>query len=99
MVGGNLQQYLPMKGGVVTCACIKLDLNPGAPAELLVGTGPQRIRSAERAARRERPIPVFLKRGNKIWEYVGKWTPFRFDAGMPVDRADIAGTLHMRPAE
>lgn len=68
--------YLPEKDGRIICACLREDLNPSAPWEILVGTGPAHIRKAEMLARETAPIPVFIKLAVDQWEY---WGRFRFD--------------------
>jgi hypothetical protein len=45
--GGSKQSYLPNRGGVVMCACLRADTNPGAPSIILPGNGPEIMRSAE----------------------------------------------------
>jgi hypothetical protein len=98
MLGGSLQSYLPMKNGRVTCGCFRPDLNPDAPAVVLVGLGPQRVNSAKQAVLQRTRIPIFLKRESLEWEYIGDWRATRFVEGEPKERADLAGTLCMEIA-
>ncbi len=41
LLGGELQTYLPARGGLVTCACLTLKRNPDAPHTILVGQSPE----------------------------------------------------------
>jgi len=107
MVGGGVQSFLPTKNGWVVCGCFKLDLNPEAPAEVLVGVGPQREGSAKVAVLQQKPFPVFLKREANNWEYVGIYRATRYlernhsllANETRTQRADVAGILYMEPSE
>jgi len=68
--------FLPEKNGRIVCACLRADLNPSAPWEILVGTEAAHIRKAEMLIREMSPIPVFIKLAVDQWEY---WGEFRFD--------------------
>lgn len=68
--------YLPEKNGRIVCACLRADLNPSAPWEILVGREVAHLRKAELLAREPLPIPVFIKLAVDEWEY---WGQFRFD--------------------
>ncbi len=106
MVGGGIQSFLPTKNGRVVCGCFLLDLNPAAPAEVLVGIGPRREATAHTAVLQQTPFPIFLKREAGDWEYVGKYRAVRYlhrehallEAEERVKRADVAGILYMEPA-
>jgi hypothetical protein len=106
MLGGGVQAFLPTKNGRVVCGCFKLDLNPDAPKEVLVGEGPQRVRSAEIAVLQRTPFPIFLKRDVDEWEYVGDYRAVRYlDRGHKLLEAEerskregIAGILYMEVA-
>jgi hypothetical protein len=78
MVGGGVQSFLPTKNGRVTCGCFVLKQNPDAPAEVLVGIGPQRERTAQVAVLQQTPFPVFVKREVGDWEFVGIWRGARY---------------------
>lgn len=70
-LGGSIQTYLPTRHGRIVAICLDPVKNPGAPREILVGTGP-RIRQAGRdLVRQGGPLPVFLKRGAGLWEAMG----------------------------
>jgi hypothetical protein len=103
MLGGGVQAFLPTKNGRVVCGCFKLDLNPDAPSEVLVGFGPQRETSARTAVLQQTPFPIFLKREVDAWEYVGIYRAVRYltrghDLLKEEERAkreDVAGILYM----
>jgi hypothetical protein len=69
--GGSLQSYLIAQEGEITAGCFGTDLNPKAPLEVYPGFGPRIEQAAQLAYRQAEPFPVFLKRGNKAFEYVG----------------------------
>jgi hypothetical protein len=84
-VGGCSQHYLPISSGMVVAGCFRKDLNPGAPEEVLVGTGPI-IQSATKALYEQKtPIPVFIREAPKQWKYRGL---FRV-RGLPSDKKSI----------
>lgn len=105
MVGGGIQSFLPTKNGRVVCGCFKLDQNPDAPKEVLVGLGPQREGSAKTVVLQQTPIPVFVKREVGEWEYIGVYRATRYlhqDHALLADearakKADVAGILYMEP--
>lgn len=72
-LGGGVQSYLPNRNGRVTCGCFGMDLNPRAPREVLVGSGPRIKESARMLVRQGGPIPVFVKRASNAWEYMGRF--------------------------
>jgi len=105
MVGGSVQSPLPTRNGRVVCGCFKLDQNPDAPKEVLVGLGPQRENSAKTVVLQLEPIPVFVKREVGEWEYIGIYRATRYlhqDHKMLQDeertkKPDVAGILYMEP--
>jgi len=68
--------YLRERNGRIVCACLRADLNPSAPWEILVGKEESHIRQAELLARESSPIPVFVKEAKDQWEY---WGQFQFE--------------------
>jgi hypothetical protein len=68
--------YLRERNGHIVCACLRADLNPSAPWEILVGKEESHIRQAELLARESSPIPVFVKEAVDQWEY---WGNFQFE--------------------
>ena len=72
-VGGSLVSYLPTREGAVVCACLTKKLNPRAPEEILVGTGPGIEGAGEILIGQTSPIPVFIKRSVNRWTYHGLW--------------------------
>lgn len=78
MLGGSSWTYLPRDRGEVVSGCFRTDLNPKAPDEILVGYGKLRISSAKRLVEQNTPIPVFLHRASKQWEFVGYYCGKKF---------------------
>jgi len=107
MHGGGVQAFLPTKNGKVVCGCFKLDLNPDAPNEVLVGMGPQREMSARTCVLQGTPIPIFLKREVGEWEYVGHYKATKYLSREHklmlqeerAQRKDVAGILFMKRFE
>jgi len=109
LIGGNQQQFLPMRGGKVVCGCFRSDLNPDAPLIVLVGIGPQRERSAQYSVAQQKEIPVFVKSDDAVdlrsWLYVGYYRPTRYQTEGPelissataAGREPIAGILYLEP--
>jgi hypothetical protein len=103
---GDMQSYLPQRGGQVVCGCFTPDMNAEAPEKIWVGDGPRIRRKAELLAAQGGQIPVFIKQGTNQWLYYGLMEPISFDtdptlaahvtevAGRPV-----IGVLSLRPAE
>ena len=81
--------YLRERDGGIVCACLRADMNPNAPWEILVGTKPENIRQAELLAKETKPIPVFVKEAVDQWEY---WGDFLFDH-FETDRNEILPRL------
>jgi len=74
-IGGSTVAYLPYKDGKVLCGCFDPSprFNPGAPEEVLFGSGPIVEETAEIISRQGTPIPVFIYRAPAKWEYVGNY--------------------------
>jgi len=71
--GGSIQSYLPTIDGRVVAGCFTTKLNPEAPHRIFPGDGPIIRSSAHIAASQRDPFPVFLKRGNKQFEFIGNF--------------------------
>ena len=78
MFGGSSWTYLPRDRGEVVSGCFRPDLNPKAPDEVLVGHGRMRVSSAKRLVEQGTPIPVFIQRGSKRWEFIGYYRGKRY---------------------
>jgi ribosomal protein L39E len=55
----------------IVCGCFNLKQNPQAPYIIVVGTGNQIIAKAQLLRNQNKPIPVFVKKRAKHWEYKG----------------------------
>lgn len=71
--GGSVQSYLPTIDGCVVAGCFTTNLNPDAPYRIFPGDGPIIRSSAHIVASQREPFPVFLKRGNKQFEFIGNF--------------------------
>ena len=91
--GGDLQSYLPHKGGRVLCGCFSLDLNKRAPVEIDVGDLPDVIKYAHALVDQGGVIPVFLKKGIHAGEYVGRFRP----VALSEDPSDLYPARARRP--
>ena len=86
ILGGSDRDYLPTDKKRVVCGCFTLDHNPEAPAVVIPGTGKVIERTAKMFCEQEHPVPVFIKRQPKEWEYVGHFKAEKFST----DRNEIA---------
>lgn len=108
MFGGNSWTYLPRNRGDVVSGCFRPDLNPKAPDEVLVGHGRLRVSSAKRLVEQGTPIPVFIQRASKRWEFIGYYRGKRYSDSAsevtPRARAanldgQVAGVLYLEKAK
>lgn len=91
-LGGSKQAYIPTVSGNPVAICVRPDLNPRAPAEVLCGTGPAITRAGAALAAMRLPVPVFLKRSAGRWEYMGMYRVVEsFTSGRRFD-AMVRGT-------
>jgi hypothetical protein len=86
ILGGSEIDFLPMEKKRVVCGCFTLDHNPEAPAVVVPGTGTVIQRTAKIFCEQEHPVPIFIKRQPREWEYVGHFKVDRFST----EPADIA---------
>src|SRR5215207_9948527 len=108
MFGGSSWTYLPRDRGDVVRGCFRPDLNPKAPEEVLVGHGKLRVASAKRLVAQNKPIPIFIQRGSKQWEYIGYYRGENY-SDVPSEVAQkaraanlhgqVAGVLYLERAE
>ena len=75
VVGGSKQAYIPTLNGSVVAVCVKTDLNPRAPRELLCGVGPIIAKTGALLASTPHKVPVFIKKAVNVWEYMGLYRP------------------------
>jgi hypothetical protein len=105
-VGGNPMSYLPDVDGRVVAACLKPDINPAAPSVIVVGRGSAREQAADLLVRQGTPVPVFLRRRERQWEYVGDFRVKRSSRSTTEiakyarhsSHPDIVMVIHMAPA-
>jgi len=91
-VGGSKQAYIPTLNGSVVAICVQLNLNPGAPRELLCGIGPVIAKSAQLLASTAHKVPVFVKKDVNQWEYTGLYRPIASHTSGPRFNAMLAGS-------
>lgn len=72
-LGGGLHDFLPHVRGRVVCGCFDARRNPHAPFVVLPGFGPGIERWAHVFAAQREPVPCFLRRPGRLWEYVGEY--------------------------
>ena len=107
MFGGNRQSALPFNNGDVVAGCFDPVLNPSAPEIVLVGRGRYKEKYAQRATEQNTPIPIFLKRANREYRFVGYFRATRYSVNReeveeknnsPRYNDDIAGVLYFEKA-
>src|SRR5687768_1769617 len=79
VIGGKVQDFLSCKDKVIVAGCIIPEMNPHAHHQIYVGDGRDIVQHAEWAAEQKEPIPCFLKRGSKEFEYLGLYRPTNID--------------------
>jgi len=84
--GGSTRVFAPFTSNRTTCICLDVKKNPTAPKIILPEGGALREKMISLISQSIDPLPVFIKKGNKAWEYVGT---FRFDK-ISRKRADIS---------
>ena len=70
-LGGSTRIFAPFSNNRITCICLDLEKNPTAPKIILPKGGPLREKMINLISQSVVPLPVFIKRGNKAWEYIG----------------------------
>lgn len=73
LVGGGVLESLPHVVGTVVAACLDPWLNPRAPTEMVVGPDAYMLTWAQRFVAQGGDVPVFLREGDKVWRYVGRY--------------------------
>ena len=103
---GDMQSYLPQRGGRVVCGCLNPEMNPKAPYEVWVGNGPRIKRKAELLIAQKEPIPVFMKRHTNQWLYVGMMEAVAFSMQRTLvsqitktAKRPVIGVLKLRPVD
>jgi hypothetical protein len=105
-IGGELETYLPQHDRRIVAGCFTPRLDPGAPEEVLVGNAPNVIAKAQLLAQQGGTIPVFLKRAQGAWEYVGRYRVARPPSSDPAllrqkeqyaNREELVLILYLKP--
>ena len=91
-LGGSKRSYLPTVSGHVVAACLKPELNPRAPNVVLCGNGPIIASAGIALSKQHDPLPVFIKRGIKRWEYRGNFKVIASYSSGPEFEALVAGS-------
>jgi hypothetical protein len=104
-LGGGHETYLPQLNGRVVGGCFDPKVNPDAPSIVLVGNGPITKAAGRQFASQTQYVPVFMKRDNKQWEYIGNYRASRSDDTAKTlneqiqrtGRTDITRVLYLEP--
>ena len=108
VLGGETMSYLPQKGSRIVCGRFTSEMNPEAPARVLVGNPPKVQRKAELLATQGGVLPIFMKIAPGRWEFQGQMEFVAYITDMAVvepkaakaGRAgEVVGMLEFRPAE
>ena len=91
-VGGSKQAYIPTLNCSVVAVCVKRDLNPRAPRELLCGVGPVIAKTGAWLALTKGKVPVFVKQSVNNWKYMGSHRVVGSYASGPRFRAMLVGS-------
>ena len=78
LLGGNTRAFLPQLEGEIVAGCFDPNMNPRAPAEILVSSKPTSIIAAKRFLEIDRGLPVFLRRAPSCWEYIAEFRAVRY---------------------
>jgi len=70
-LGGSTRVFAPFANNQITCICLDVEKNPSAPNIILPKGGPLREKMVDLISKSSGPLPVFIKRGIKAWEYMG----------------------------
>jgi hypothetical protein len=106
VLGGETMSYLPQRGSRIVCGRFTTEMNPEAPARVLVGKPPKVQRKAELLAQQRGILPVFMKLGVNRWRYDGPMEFIDYVTDMSVvepkaaaaGRAgEVVGMLVLRP--
>ena len=85
-VGGGIQDCISHVRNRVVAICLTRDMNPQAPAIMLVGTGRDKIRYSEILCdeQKNEAIPIFLKRKPNAWEFEGYFKVLRHSKSLDI---------------
>ncbi len=107
LLGGNVNFFLPTKGGKPLYGCFRKEVNPRLPDLVYVISGSQRERAARDAVLSRIPFPVFEQVESETWQYIGDFlaTDYRPRAvvpSLPDENAEgepLAGVLILKKFE
>ena len=106
VLGGQSFGYLPQVGSRIVCGRFRMEMNPRAPYEILVGDPPGVFDKAELLVKQAGVIPVFIKARTNRWRYHGPMEVVGLDRNARVVRArakeanrgDVIAVLTLRDA-
>lgn len=75
--GGD--SFIRTKNRKVMGLAVTMDLNPEAPDIIVVGNGPNRIKSSHWFVQMADYVPLYIKQGTKKWAFIGLYKADCFD--------------------
>jgi len=99
--GGD--DYIRTKNSIVKGLALRLDINPGAPDVVVVGTGSRIQSRAELMLESQAVVPAYIKRRINGWEFLGTYRATAYGTDEETidsylgtrPRADVAGILFL----
>jgi hypothetical protein len=85
-LGGSTRVFAPFVNNRTTCICLDVEKNPSAPNVILPQGGLLREKMVYLISQCSNAFPLFIRRGNKAWEYMGT---LKFDK-VSRNKAEIA---------
>ncbi len=93
VLGGDEKESLPHEHGRIVCGCFNPRRHPEAPDIIMVGTGYIVQRNAKIFCAQQQPVPVFIRRDDKKWEYAGHYKAERFTTNRKETAAHHKGSI------
>jgi hypothetical protein len=90
VLGGETMSYLPQRGSRIVCGRFTREMNPEAPAKVLVGNPPKVQRKAQLLAQQRGVLPIFTKMGPGRWRYEGPMEFVEYITDMAVVEPEAA---------
>jgi len=106
ITGGSIYPCLVRVNGIIVAVCLRFDMNPEAPEIYLNGNGPNMIRDCDLLRRQTIRFPVFVKRSDNRWEFMGYYLVKEFKSDSATinkhkknsGRNDIYGVVFLKAA-